>query len=96
MLSDDLGQTGWVILNGFDGTNTCLKVALGLVQVEKFTRITADIMELELEKELGDKSAAKNKIRLQRKAITVILCLILLTTIFCDIYLWILIVENEK
>jgi hypothetical protein len=41
---------GLTIGNAIDGTNTYLKVALGLVQVEKFTRITADIKELEIDK----------------------------------------------
>jgi hypothetical protein len=43
-----LGQTGNIILNSFDVSNTYLKVALGLVQVEKFTRITAEVRELEM------------------------------------------------
>jgi hypothetical protein len=46
-----LGKIVPIIVNGFDETNTYLKVALGLVQVEKFTRITAEVKELELEKE---------------------------------------------
>jgi hypothetical protein len=45
------GYKGKIIFNGFDETNTYLKVALGLVQVEKFTRITAEVKEMEMQKE---------------------------------------------
>jgi predicted PurR-regulated permease PerM len=46
-----LGPTGWDIYNGVDVTNTYLKVVLGLVQVQKFTLITTDVKELDMEKE---------------------------------------------
>jgi hypothetical protein len=41
--TQDLGKTGRIVINTFEGTNTYLKIYLGLIQVDKFTRIRAEV-----------------------------------------------------
>jgi hypothetical protein len=68
----------------FDTTNTYLKVFLGLVQVEKMTRITTEIIALEREKELGrDNSGYLGTFQ---SAIRVSIAILSIAALSCSLY----------
>jgi len=93
-LEESVGFFGQWFLWTSDYTNTYLKIYLGIVQAEQWTRITAEIREIEKLTEMGNQG--DNKISLTRKLVRVYLTMIGIATFVCNMWVGYTVYLYEK